>query len=72
MRSRFATGTLFTAADVLDNVPRATFISALKDHVLAARPLVDGQAVRSEHRHGPVAFRIETAPDRMSTTVSLC
>ena len=71
MTPRFRTGQLIACSDFLSLVPRSAMIAAIVEHVTAARPISDGEPIRSQHEHLDTQFYLLTTEDRTRTLIRL-
>ncbi len=71
MTPLFRTGQLIACSDFLSVVPRSAMIAAIVEHVTAARPISDGEAILSQHEHGDTRFCLLTTEDRTKTLIRL-
>jgi hypothetical protein len=71
MKSLFRTGQLYVSPCLLAAIPRHAFVQAIVVHVTDERPLIDGQPIRTSFRHADTYFHVETAADRLSTSIRL-
>jgi hypothetical protein len=71
MTPLFRTGQLIACSEFLSLVPRSAMIAAIVEHVTAARPISEGEAIRSRHQHGDARFYLLTTEDRTKTLIRL-
>jgi hypothetical protein len=71
MTPLFHTGQLIACSNFLSLVPRSAMIAAIVEHVIAARPISEGEAIRSRHQHGDARFYLLTTEDRTKTLIRL-